>query len=107
MLQLVLRQWKESLLDPTILVYNNVLSYIWNQISNALQLMDSLGNVDNAISVVGYWIFDSNHKKALCLTQELLDIICSPSIGEELVPTFRSVFYAVRYSWAPIHLKKG
>ena len=69
--------------------------------------MESLGNVNHAISVVGYWIFDSNYKKALCLTQELLDIICSPSIGEELVATFQSVFYAVRYIWAPIHLKKG
>ena len=69
--------------------------------------MDSLGNVNHAISIVGHWIFDSNYKKALCLTQELLDIICSPSIGEELVATFRSVFYAVRYIWAPIHLKKG
>ena len=34
-----------------------------------VQLMDSLGNVNHAISVVGYWIFDSNYKKALCLTQ--------------------------------------
>ena len=28
-----------------------------------VQLMDSLGNVNHAISVVGYWIFDSNYKK--------------------------------------------
>ena len=34
------------------------------------QLMDSLGNVNHAISIVGYWIFDSNYEKALCLTQE-------------------------------------
>ena len=34
-----------------------------------VQLMDSLGNVNHAISVVGYWIFDSNYKKSLCLTQ--------------------------------------
>ena len=50
--------------------------------------------------------FDSNYKKKLCLTQELLDIIYSPSIGEELVTEFQSVFYAVRYSWAPIDIKK-
>ena len=28
-----------------------------------VQLMDSLGNVNYAISVVGKWIFDSNYKK--------------------------------------------
>ena len=33
------------------------------------QLMDSLVNVNHVISIVGYWIFDSNCKKALCLTQ--------------------------------------
>ena len=34
-----------------------------------IQLMDSLGNANHAISVVGYWIFDSNYDKSLCLTQ--------------------------------------
>ena len=70
-----------------------------------VQLMDSLVNVNHAISIVGYWIFDSNYNKSLCLTQESLDIICSTSIGEELVATFRSVLYDVRYSWAPVNLK--
>ena len=28
-----------------------------------VQLMDSLVNVNHAISVVGYWIFDSNYEK--------------------------------------------
>ena len=69
--------------------------------------MDSLGNVNHDISILGHWIFDSNYKKALCLTQESLDIICYLSIGEELISTFQSVFYAVRYSWAPGNLKKG
>ena len=46
-----------------------------------VQLMESLGNVNHAISIVEYWIFDSNDQKELCLTQELLDTICSPSIG--------------------------
>ena len=44
--------------------------------------MDSLGNENHATSIVGHWIFDSYYKKAVCLTQELLDIIFSPSIGE-------------------------
>ena len=53
-----------------------------------VQLMDSQGNVDNAIGIVGYWISDSKYRKAIFLTQELLDLICSPSIGEEQVATF-------------------
>ena len=32
-----------------------------------VQLMDYLGNVNHDISVVGYWIFESNYKKALVL----------------------------------------
>ena len=45
---------------------------ILNEISEdvtLVQLMDSLGNMNHAISIVGHWIFDSNYKKALCLTQ--------------------------------------
>ena len=34
-----------------------------------VQLMDYLGNVKCSISVVGYWIFDSNYKKALVLNK--------------------------------------
>ena len=68
-----------------------------------LQLTDSLGNDNNSISIVKYWIFHSNYKKALCLTQAYLDIICYPSIGEELVTMFQSVSYSIRYSWyAPV-----
>ena len=47
-----------------------------------IQLMDSLGNVNHAISVFGYWIFDSNYEKALALNRESLDMICAPSVGE-------------------------
>ena len=68
--------------------------------------MDSLGNVNNPISIVGCWIFDSNYETTLCLTPESLDVICSPSIGKEQGTTFKSVFYAVRHIWATINLKK-
>ena len=34
-----------------------------------VQLMDSLGNVNLAISVVGSWIFDSNYERALVLNK--------------------------------------
>ena len=33
-----------------------------------VQLMDSLGNVNHAISIVSYWISDSNYTKSLSLT---------------------------------------
>ena len=32
-----------------------------------VQLIYSLGSVNHVISVVGYWIFDSNYKRALVL----------------------------------------
>ena len=35
-----------------------------------VQLMESIGNVNHAISILGHWIFDSNYKKALYFTQE-------------------------------------
>ena len=44
--------------------------------------MDSLGNVNYAISVVGNWIFDSNYEKSLVLNRESLDMICAPSVSE-------------------------
>ena len=84
----------------------DILNYISEDVT-LVQLIDSLGNVNHAISIVGDWISDSNYKKALCLTQEWLDIICYPFIVEEIIATFQSVFYAVRYSWAPGNLKKG
>ena len=59
--------------------------------------MGYIGNVNHNISVVGYWIFDSNYEKKIVLNIESLDIICAPSVGEEQVATFETVFYAVRY----------
>ena len=41
------------------------------------KLMDLLGNVNNEVSVVGKWIFDSNNKNMLPLTIESLDLICA------------------------------
>ena len=69
--------------------------------------MDSLGNVNHAIVVVCSWIFYSNYEQALFLTRESLDLICSPSVGEELVVKLETVFFAVRYMWEPGNLKIG
>ena len=52
------------------------------------QLMYSLGNMNHDISVVGYWIFDSNYEIALVLKRESLNMICALSIGEEEVTDF-------------------
>ena len=72
-----------------------------------VQLMDSLGNVNHAISVVGSWIFDSNYERELVLNKESLDMICSPSIGEEQAARFEKVYYAVRFISNEAKLKKG
>ena len=47
-----------------------------------VQMMDSLGNVNHAISVVVNLIFDSNHEKSLFLNRASLDMIFTPSVGE-------------------------
>ena len=55
----------------SLVKYNKKGSYdILKEISEHVtlfQFMDSLGNVNHAISVVGYWIFDFNYKKSLVL----------------------------------------
>ena len=61
-----------------------------------VQLMDYLVNMNHAIRVIGYWIFDSNYEKALVLNRESLDMICAPSIGVEQVTEFETVSTAVR-----------
>ena len=59
----------------------DILTYLSERVT-LVQLLYSLGNVNNAISVVGYWIFGSNYKKSLVLNRESLDIICAPYVGE-------------------------
>ena len=63
---------------------------------NIVQLMDYLGNVNYAISVVGFWIFDSNYEKALVLNRESFDMICAPFVSEEQVAVFETVLTAAR-----------
>ena len=69
--------------------------------------MDSLGNVNHAISVVGSWIFKSNYERALVLNKSSLDMICAPSVGEEQAAKFEKVYYAVRYTFNEAKLKIG
>ena len=87
--------------------YKNMDSYdILTDISehvSLVQLMNSLVNVNRDISVVGYWIFDSNYKKSLVLNRESLDMICDPSVGEEEVTEFETLFTSVRYIFSKAH----
>ena len=72
-----------------------------------VQLMDSLRNVNHAISVVGSWIFDSNYEVELLLNMESLEIIFAPSVGEEQNAIFEKKHYAVRYIFNEAKFKKG
>ena len=54
-----------------------------------------IGNLNHAIIIVVDWIFEFNYKHALFLTRESLDLICSPSVGEEQSVHFETVYFAV------------
>ena len=41
--------------------------------------MDTVGNVNNAVSIVGHWIFDSNYKGDILLIKESLDELFVPT----------------------------
>ena len=71
-----------------------------------VQLIDSLVNVNHAISVVVSWIFDSKYERALVLNKASLDIICAPSVGEEQDNIFETVFTEVRYIFNGEQLKE-
>ena len=60
-----------------------------------MQLLEKPWNVNNATSIVGYWVFDSIYEKSLWLTKESLDLVYSPYYGEEQVATFDTLFYAL------------
>ena len=61
-------------LHYSLVKYKKKISYdILKDISEHItlvKLMDSLGNLNHDISVVGYCIFDSNYRKALVLNRE-------------------------------------
>ena len=82
-------------------IFNNTSEHV-----TLVQLMGYIGNVNHNISVVGYWIFDSNYEKKIVLNIESLDIICAPSFVREQVPKFETVFFAVRYILLTAQIKK-
>ena len=40
-----------------------------------VKLIDTVGNLNHAVSIVGNWIFDSSYKKALPLTKKPLNLM--------------------------------
>ena len=70
-------------------------------------MIGSLVNLNHAISAVGNYIFDSKYERALVLNKASLDMICAPSVGEEQAAIFEKVYYAVRYIFNEVKLKKG
>ena len=59
----------------------DIMTYISEHFT-LVQLMDYLGNVNHAISVVGYCICDSNYKRELVLNRESLCMIYAQSFDE-------------------------
>ena len=63
----------EPKMHYSLVKYKKEVSYdILKDISEHVTLVQLIGyleNVNRAISVVGYWIFDSNNKKALVLNR--------------------------------------
>ena len=59
---------KKSRKLVTFDILNNISDHV-----TLVKLMDSLGNINHAVSVVGKFIFDSNYEKALPLTIESLN----------------------------------
>ena len=77
---------REPKVHYSLITYKKKVSYdILTDISEhvtLVQLMDSLGNVNHDISVVGYLILDSNYKRALVINRESLDMIYALSVDE-------------------------
>ena len=85
--------------------YYDIIKYISENVT-LFQIMDSLVNVNHAISIVWYCIFDSNYKKALILHRSSLDMIFFPSVVEEQAAKFETVFSSVIYICSAAQLKK-
>ena len=52
----------------------NIIHDISKKVS-LIQLMGIAGNFNNSVSIVGYWIFESNYKYAPPLTLDSLNLI--------------------------------
>ena len=73
-------------------ILNNISEYV-----ALVQITDSLGNVNHAVSVIGKWISDSNYEKYLPFNIELLNLICACYNEDESFAIFQEVFDSVSY----------
>ena len=86
--------------------YYDILTDI-SQNFTLFQLMDYLGDLNHAVSIVGCWIFYSNYKKSLVLNRASLDMICAPSVGEEQAAKFELIFYCSKIHLLCSAIKEG
>ena len=70
-----LEQWKKT---GTFCIFINISEYV-----TVVQLMDSIGNVNHAVSVAVKWIFLIDYEKSLLLTIESFNLICACSDEDE------------------------
>ena len=63
--------------------------------------------MNHAISIACSCIFYSNYEKVLRPKRELLDLVCSPSVGEEKAEKSETVSFAVGYMWTPGNINIG
>ena len=59
--------------------------------------MDALGNSDHTMSTAEFWVYDPSYKKLLPLMEELLDLLCYSSYGDEMYGELEMVYFAVSY----------
>ena len=71
-------------------ILNNISKYVI-----LVKLVDSLGKMNHAVSVVGKWLFDSNYENFLPLTFESMNLICACSDEDEYFAIFLELFYVV------------
>ena len=64
---------------------------------NLVQLMDYLINMNHAVSVVGYWITDSNFENGLILNKAYLDLMFSCTNDKYAIAEFEEFFHTVRF----------
>ena len=70
-----LKQWNKT---GAFGIMNNISKYV-----TLVQLMDSLGNMNHAVSMIVVCIFESNYEKEMTLNIYSLNLICTCSDEEE------------------------
>ena len=59
-----------------------------NEDVTLVQLMESIGNFNCVVCIVGYWVFYSNYKNEIPLTLDSLKLLCSHLEWEGMFDVF-------------------